>query len=102
MMDFEYRAMTVQHKGHAAVIAFDFIPPRPTAAQLAAVCCHSCAGCPYPCRTPTETVEVPAFRLVTDCPAYSRYFLDLYKRTMTGKLRDYQKTCGGLLMPSAV
>ena len=33
-MDFDYRAMTIQHRGRPAVIAFDFIPPRPTTAQL--------------------------------------------------------------------
>lgn len=102
-MDFDYRAMTVRHKGQAAVIAFDFIPPRPTATQLSDLCRQTCASCPYPRRAITDRVEIPAFRLAEDCPAYSRHFLDLYKRTMSGKLHGYQKTCGGLLlMPSAV
>lgn len=102
-MDFDYRAMTVQHHGRPAVIAFDFIPPRPTTSQLTSFCNQDCESCPYPCRTITDRVDIPAFRLASDCPAYSRYFLDLYKRTMTGKLHGYQKNCGGLLlMPSAV
>ena len=102
-MDFDYRAMVVQHKGRPAVIAFDFIPPRPSKAQLAGYCGGDCESCPFGGKCPDESAAIPADRLETSCPAYSRYFLDLYKRTMTGKLREYQKTCGGpLLMPSAV
>ena len=102
-MDFEYRAMTVRHRGQTAVIAFDFIPPRPAASQLSSFCRHDCASCPYPCRCPVDRVELSAHQMAEECPAYSAYHLDLYKRTMTGKLHSYQKTCGGpLLMPSAV
>ena len=102
-MDFDYRAMVVQHKGRPAVIAFDFIPPRPSKAQLAGHCGGDCESCPFGGKCPDESAAIPADRLETSCPAYSRYFLELYKQTMTGKLREYQKTCGGpLQMPSAV
>lgn len=102
-MDFDYRAMIVQHKGRPAVIAFDFIPPMPSTAQLAAHCSGDCECCPFGDNCPRDNAAIPANTLEADCPAYSRYFLDLYKRTMTGKLHSYQKTCGGLLlMPSAV
>ena len=102
-MDFDYRAMVVQHKGRSAVIVFDFIPPRPSTAQLAGHCGGDCENCPFGGKRPDASTAIPADRLETSCPAYSRYFLDLYKRTMAGKLRDYQKSCGGpLLMPSAV